>query len=247
MERTTIIGIDAATQPKKIGLARGHLDGDDLVVTDVVLGSAVTSVAETVASWIGPGPTLLAIDAPLGWPAPLAQGLSGHRAGQVLDGDGHDLFRRVTDRFVHATVGKMPLDVGADRIARTAHMALRLLGEVRARTGFDIPLAWSPNIDGVAAVEVYPAATLRCHKATCTGYKGNDAGPRDYRATILSALRDDWKLEVDDRLLAGCDDLLDAAVCLLAGADFLRGKCIAPGKEQQEAAEVEGWIWIRRR
>jgi predicted RNase H-like nuclease len=176
----TIIGIDAATQPRKIGLARGRLDGDDLVVTGVVLGSEVESVVETIASWIGSGPTLLAIDAPLGWPAPLGQGLHVHRAGQVLDGDGHDLFRRVTDRFVHTSIGNMPLDVGADRIARTAHMTLRLLGEVRARTGLAIPLAWSPALEGVFAIEVYPAATLRCHKATCTGYKGND----DLPATI---------------------------------------------------------------
>ena len=37
MRTVTIIGIDAATQAKKIGLARGSIDGDDLVVTDAVL------------------------------------------------------------------------------------------------------------------------------------------------------------------------------------------------------------------
>lgn len=243
MQRT-IIGIDAATQPRKLGLARGHLDDDDLVVTDALLGSEVESVAETIASWIGDRPTLFAIDAPLGWPAPLAQGLHRHRAGQVLDGEGHDLFRRTTDRFVHKSIGKMPLDVGADRIARTAHMALRLLGEVRGRTGLDIPLAWSPEVEGVAAIEVYPAATLLAHRAAATGYKRKDDVSRDYRETILSALRHDWSLKMDDRLLAGSDDLLDAAVCVLAGADFLRGGCVAPTADQRATAEVEGWIWF---
>jgi predicted nuclease with RNAse H fold len=245
--RTTIIGIDAATQPKKVGLARGHLDRDTLVVTDAVLGSEVESVAETVASWIGDRPTLLAIDAPLGWPAPLAQGLHRHRAGQVLQGDGHDLFRGLTDMVVHDKLRKLPLEVGADRIARTAHAALRLLGEVRDRTGLDIPLAWSPEVEGVAAIEVYPAATLRCHNAAATSYKGKDDVARDYRETILSALRGNWTLQVDDRRLAGFDHLLDAAVCVLAGADFLWGKCGGPTADQQATAEVEGWVWFMDR
>ncbi len=241
---TTIIGIDAATQPKKIGLARGHLEHGDLIITDVVLGSEVESVVETTASWTGDSSTLLAIDAPLGWPAPLGRGLHGHRAGQVLDGEGHDLFRRVTDRFVHQRLGKLPLEVGADRIARTAHAALRLLGEVRSRAGLEIPLAWSPDVAGVAAVEVYPAATLLSRRATATGYKGDGESARDYRQTILSALRSDWTLQVDPDLLAGSDDRLDAAVCVLAGADFLRGQSVAPDSAQREAAEVEGWIWF---
>lgn len=242
---TAIIGIDAATQPKKTGLARGHLDDGRLVVMDTALGSEVESLVGTVASWCTAGPTLLAIDAPLGWPAPLAQGLHGHRAGQILEGEGHDLFRRVTDRHVHRRLGKLPLEVGADRIARTAHAALRLLGEVRARTGLDIPLAWLPDVRGTAAIEVYPAATLRCHKAAASGYKGDGDVARDYRETILSALKGEWTLEVDDRLLAASDDRLDAAVCVLAGADFLRGVAQPPAAEQREAAKIEGWIWFR--
>ncbi|MEX1361730.1 MAG: DUF429 domain-containing protein [Nannocystaceae bacterium] len=243
--RSTIIGIDAATQPKKTGLARGRLDGGELVVTDVALGSELESLVETVASWCADGPTLLAIDAPLGWPAPLARGLHGHRAGQVLEGDGHELFRRVTDRFVHRRLGKLPLEVGADRIARTAHATLRLLGEVRARADREIPLAWSPDVVGVAAVEVYPAATLLGRRVGATGYKGSDGTAVDNRRTILSALGNDWTLEVDADLLASSDDRLDAAVCVLAGADFLRGRSVAPDGGQREAAEVEGWIWFR--
>lgn len=39
------------SQPKKVGLAHGYLDGDEVVVTEVVLGSEVESVVETIVSW----------------------------------------------------------------------------------------------------------------------------------------------------------------------------------------------------
>lgn len=244
---TTIIGIDAATQPKKTGLARGRLDSDELVITDIALGSEVKSLVETVAAWCADGPTLVAIDAPLGWPAPLARGLHGHRAGQVLEGEGHELFRRVTDRFVHEQLGKLPLEVGADRIARTAHAALGLLDDVRARLGAPVPLVWTPEFEGVAVIEVYPAATLLSRRAPATAYKGREATALDGRQTILSALRNDWTLKVDPGLLASSDDRLDAAVCVLAGADFLRGHSLAPDSARREVAEVEGWIWFSPR
>lgn len=104
----TIIGIDAATQPKKLGLARGRLDGDTLAIDEAVRGSDVSSPLDTLCTWI-PGPTLFAIDAPLGWPTPIRESLIGHRAGETIHAESNDLFRRTTDRFGHATLGSFPL------------------------------------------------------------------------------------------------------------------------------------------
>lgn len=243
----TIVGIDAATSPKKIGLAHGELDGDAVRVIEATLGSEVDSVVETIASWATGNRVLLAVDAPLGWPRALGRGLHRHRAGQRLPGVAHDLFRRTTDRFVHEQLGKLPLEVGADRIARTAHAALGLLDDVRARLGAPVPLVWTPEFEGVAVIEVYPAATLLSRRAPATAYKGREATALDGRQTILSALRNDWTLKVDPGLLASSDDRLDAAVCVLAGADFLRGHSLAPDSARREVAEVEGWIWFRPR
>lgn len=244
---TTIIGIDAATEAKKLGLARGRLQGDRVVVSEVVLGSEVGSITEitaTVASWIA-GDTLIAIDAPLGWPMPLGQTLREHRAGGAIEAEANELFRRVTDRFVHATLGKLPLDVGADRIARTAHAALRRLGELRRLTRLDIPLAWAPEVRGVACIEVYPAATLRARGIDSSGCKGKKDGTVAQRRRVLEAVRGEIGLEVEDDRLVGCDDRLDAMLCVLAGADFLRGRCVAPDERQRGWAEVEGWIWVK--
>src|SRR5437899_710638 len=126
--RVTLIGIDCATVDAKVGLALGWYDGDRARVETALLCSRKKSAVATVAGWLRSAgtPALLAIDAPLGWPAPLAIALAKHRAGETIDVEPHAMFRRATDRAISDEVGKTPLDVGADRIARTAHRALKI-------------------------------------------------------------------------------------------------------------------------
>jgi predicted RNase H-like nuclease len=239
-----LIGVDCATDDARVGLALGSLEGARVNVERAVLCTRKDSALATIASWLSPAeePTLLAIDAPLGWPAPLARALIEHRAGQAIDVLPNDMFRRATDRFIQRELRKTPLDVGADRIARTAHAALRLLGELRGRMNLPIPLAWSPTLSApLAAIEVYPAATLTSHGFQASGYKAaNHTAERD---GIIDSLRKVMGLPLDVSVMQASADALDAAVCLLAAADFLRGEAMPP--EDQAIAEREGWIWVR--
>jgi hypothetical protein len=80
------------------------------------------------------------------------------------------MFRRSTDRFVHRVVGQLPLDVGANLIARTAHAALELLADVRAKSARETPLAWDHLDHSVpAAIEVYDVGRSRSSRllASC--------------------------------------------------------------------------------
>jgi hypothetical protein len=217
------------------------------VLTDLLLGSH-EPVHETVAGWLrGAERGLLALDAPLGWPRPLSDHLPTHRAGERLVGDPSRLFGRFTDRHVRATIGRRPLEVGADLIARTAHSALELLDRVRAHTGKRIPLAWTPEFgDDVCAIEVYPAATLRAHDVPCAGYKDERRETcRPTREAILSALASRIDVGGHGEALVGAADLLDAAVCILASLDFLAGRCMAPTGSER-VARKEGWIWVQQ-
>jgi predicted RNase H-like nuclease len=240
----TIIGIDCAVQDKRVGLARGFLDQGQPRVDQVVTGAQVECVVSSIAEWTQPKmPTLIALDAPLGWPVGLGKELHIHLAGTPLQTKPNEMFRRLTDRVIKERVGKQPLDVGADRIARTAHAALELLGKLRKRTGQTIPLAWSPNLDNSAwAIEVYPAATLEACGLLSSGYKGKDRLAA--RQKLLQELENYLTLPGDRTLMLENDDALDAAVCALAAADFLRGECIQP--TDIELAHKEGWIWVRR-
>src|SRR4051812_2680754 len=125
----TVVGVDCATQEERQGLAHGVVDdAGELELKRVTLGTAGESAAATIAGWIaGCEHYVVALAAPLGWPAPLGDALFSHRAGETIDTEPERLFRRETDRYVYAEIGKLPLEVGADRIARTARAALDLL------------------------------------------------------------------------------------------------------------------------
>jgi predicted nuclease with RNAse H fold len=152
------------------------------------------------------------------------------------------LFRRYTDRIVKEKIKRQPLDVGADRIARTAHAALALLRELRELTGQAIPLAWSPALaEGVAAIEVYPAATLTAHGIRASGYK--KAGQEKERVEILARLGERLALPADTTRIVSNADVLDAVVCILATVDFVADQAIQPAN--WALAEKEGWIWVR--
>lgn len=242
--KTTIVGIDCATDPSKVGLALGEVEGDKAMLWEVATGQRGESMSETIDRWTrGIGAVLLALDAPLGWPALMARTLQIHQAGDPISVHPNELFRRHTDRFVHNTIGKHPMDVGADRIARTAHAALKLLSDLRKLTGFPIRMAWSPKIEQVlCAIEVYPAATLQELGIRSSGYKRR--ADRDTREEMTVELGNHIKLPPDLTTMIENADALDAAVCVLAGADFVRDRCIEP--DDAGLARKEGWIWIRR-
>lgn len=227
---------------KKVGLALGDYQHGVLRVQNATCGTAQGSVAAILGRWISEGnaATLMAIDAPLGWPKALASSLLNHGAGVPLSAAPDNLFRRATDRFVERQLGRRPLDVGADRIARTAHSALKLLGILRSQTGHSIPLAWTPTIDGVAAIEVYPAATLVAHGFRSSGYK--ERAQRAERVEILDSLDREATFDMPVSTIAASADALDAVVCLLAAKDFLEARAYSP--EDRVVAEQEGWIWV---
>ncbi len=241
-----IVGVDCATVDAKVGLALGTLSEGRLVIHDATLCTPERTAASVIADWLSnrEDASLIAIDAPLGWPKPLAESLIRHNAGEALGTPANAMFRRATDLFIQRELKKTPLDVGADRIARTAHAALRLLGDLRAMLEMPIPLAWTPaDLSPIAAIEVYPAATLVAHRMRSRGYKKPEQA--EQRREIIDGLRQ--KLTIPDSVpnLSQSADLVDAAVCILAGDDFLSRRAMSP--EDRTLAEREGWIWASRR
>ena len=242
---TTIVGIDCATRARKVGLARARLRRGSWVLTDARCASSAAPPAETALRWIAEDPDLLlALDAPLGWPAAMGRALPSHEAGRRVDASADRLFDRATDRYVRQVTGKKPLDVGADRIARTAHATLEMLGIIRDLSGAPIPLAWSPaSPTAPAAIEVYPAATLAAHGVASRSYKGSDAG--SVRAAIHALIEGRLQIESGLDLESVRHDVLDAVLCIVAGLDFLEGAATPP--EDPGLARREGWIWVRGR
>ncbi|MCA9179892.1 MAG: DUF429 domain-containing protein, partial [Planctomycetales bacterium] len=191
---------------------------------------------------------LVAIDAPLGWPDGLRQLIGEHQAGQSPHSclSKNLAFRRYTDDVVRRT--KVPLEIGADKIARATFEALRVLGELRTQTGKEIPLAWDPSFDGSSAIEVYPGATLVARKLAFGPYK--KPGQKPARRQMIEKLLANGLIAFLPDLIAQAavddDNVLDALLCLVAGRDFLLGNCDPLTNENADQVRRESWIWLHR-
>lgn len=245
-QRWTIVGVDCATQEERMGLARAVLhESGELELERVTLGTAGESAAASINQWIsGQERFILALDAPLGWPDPLGAVLAQHHAGEPLHLDAEALFRRDTDRLVQRRLRRLPPDVGADRVARTARAALDLLDAVRALAGRPVPLAWEQGREA-GVIEVYPVATLVARGVSAVGYKANTSRGRRARGQLLTRLAQELALRPTPDVIVDDANLFDATVCVLAGADFARGLCVAPREGERDRARKEGFIWFR--
>jgi len=236
---TTLIGVDCATKEGKVGIAVGRFINGVSQIDRALLCSKESPLEQTLIGWVPEGGrTLFALDAPLGWPQPMGLAFSQHSAGQKIGISGNALFRRETDRFIKKQVGQQALDVGADRIARTALSALELLARLGGTLKEEICLAWSPDFPHrIAAIEVYPAATLRARGLLSKGYKKPEQAAA--RRTIISAIPE-LASAIDAAAMEAYADVLDAALCLTAASDFLAGQAFSPNNPA--LAEKEGWI-----
>lgn len=225
-----LLGIDCAVDPRKTGLALAEIDDGVVKVSRLAVGSRLRLPAAIILDWLeGCDEVLIAMDAPLGWPCALGASLASHRAGLSVEATANQLFRRVTDVAIKERLGKLPLEVGANLIARTCVAALGLLQQIREQTGRPIPLAWRPEeAESWRAIEAYPAATRVAHGAPDVG--GSLVG--------LDGLLDCGEVP---EALRQSKDAMDAAVCTLAAADFLLDKAVPPA--DLETAQIEGWIW----
>ncbi len=268
MTVNTIIGIDAATKPDKTGLALAKRSGEDDPWRIKCATLAETGKADQsdpwrkaileIKKWLGEPnePALIAIDAPLGWPDGLKLALALHEAGTPVAGAMDLVFTRQTDREIRDRL-KEPLDVGADRIARTAHASLRFLHELRAETRRRLPLAWDACLRESSVIEVYPGATLVAHEIPAS-YSLKIKGKKDKRSYSYKADGDAGKMARgclinNERLrehlsfdgfvshMTEHDHVLDAVLCVLAGVDLLEGRAVKPWDMAQ--ARREGWIW----
>lgn len=240
-----IIGIDCATKEAKIGIVSADYDGNICCVAE--FNSNHKKAIDRIAALLdGVDTALLCLDAPLGWPKALSKSLIDHVAGQVLSATADEMFSRTTDRIIQFAY-KKPLEVGADRIARTAHHALGMLESLRNTLNQPIQIAWDHNLkSGIWAIEVYPAATAKAHGILMIGIKDKQKSVETI-AQLLPVLATKLQLPKDQSFLSASEHNFDALLCVLAGVDFLTGAAMPPDQTQKEDALKEGWIWVKRK
>lgn len=169
--------------------------------------------------------------------------LTHHEAGQLIKTIRDEFFNRETDKAIRRRYGKKPLEVGASLIARTAHAALELLDTLRDELSHDIPVRWSPSFrrGELGVVEVYPAATVIAHGLGSGNYHSEKH--IDLRESIVQYLQETMRFDCPDDIHQDNPHVLDAALCVLAGKDFLDSMVVPP--IHHEPVSQEGWIWVK--
>ena len=117
-----VIGLDWATEDSRRGVAA--VDVNNAATTLVLLEKCgKRSLAVDVVGKLleGTEHSLIAIDAPLGWPVAMGAELAKHEAGNCVGVPPTEMFSRATDRFVRDRLKFRPMEVGANLIARVAH------------------------------------------------------------------------------------------------------------------------------
>lgn len=137
----TLIGWDAAVAPRNNAVITVRLRGATLELGAPLRPGSAAELVEALKRAVHSdteGAVLLCLDAPIGWPLALGRALVGHRAGAPVKVPADRLFRRATDHDIRTRLGKTPLDIGADRIARTSRTALETLDRLSSALGTQI-------------------------------------------------------------------------------------------------------------
>lgn len=236
------VGVDLAADPSRTALTSLRWRTSTTAVVEAVrVGVEDEQVIEAAltANKVG-------IDCPLGWPMKFTQLLAQHQRGQVSDPDRFagvagrwPLVWRETDKAVRRQTGLTPLSASADRIA---HVAIRC-AVILARC---VEQGVSVDRSGAGTVcEVYPAASPKTWAVPHRRYKGTDG--RDELGRLVEALKakTPWlELGRHEDLLRHSDHAADSLIAALSAVAAARGHATRPARDQQFAADVEGWIAV---
>ncbi|MGM0551217.1 MAG: DUF429 domain-containing protein [Bacteroidota bacterium] len=243
-----ILGIDAAASDANTGLVT--LEADTRTVHKVAIGKEVP-ISQLLTEWLSDysGPVMACMDAPLGWPEHFCEILATHEAGVPIILDKEQFFPRITDKRVHQKLGKRPLEVTANYIARTAHRALQLvevLNEIVA-SSFKLFLD-SEKIPHYSLAETYPAGWLISEQLAHKGYKKDTA----LREALLQQIVERYSLQItpDAQVdLIRWEHTFDALLCGLCGLDILQQRCFSLKDlaVPETIARKEGWVWFKER
>ena len=164
-------------------------------------------------------------------------------------------FRRETEQFVRSkgigrwgdgrrAFGPSGLDVGADKSARTAHAALRLLKALRDRTNLEIPVITDHcgPIVQASAIEVHTSWRRTPTEDALEGKAPSVEDQGRQSEGIGAETPGSHERQEDDASAAARAAALDAVA-------FLEEDCDSPSDQNvpDEVARKEGWIWFSRK
>jgi predicted RNase H-like nuclease len=234
------LGVDLATEPRKTAACLISWPDDPGQRPQVDL--LRTNVTDDDILALADGATVVAIDAPFGWPRAWAAAVGAHRPGAAFAAEGSpaSLTRRATDAWVAQTLGIYPLSVAANLIGATAIRCARLV----RRLGRHVDTGVRPQPPFIS--EVYPAAALIRWGLSHRLYKGRQlrASRELLVAELVRAGLPVALSEGDRHSVESSDDALDALICALVARAIALGLTDDIPESLRTSGANEGWIRV---
>jgi hypothetical protein len=225
------LGIDLAAQAKGTFLCQLLWEADGVSIEALRRNEEHDSDADLRRAMANPDVDVIGVDVPFGWPDAFVALMKGEPSVASWQEKGSRRLRlRETDMFwADSRLKLTPMSVTMDRIAAPA-MRWRLLTAK----------------DGVPsnAVEVYPAAALKCWELSSQGYKQLEQRPA--REKLVDALAAALRLGPSEHLDAMRNeaDALDAFVASVVARAAALGRTQPPPRDLEEVTAREGWIHV---
>ncbi len=207
------LGVDLATAPGKTGAC--VIEWPETFGTLPTIRLIRTNLTDDDILNLAANASVVAIDAPFGWPRAWAASVGRHKPGRPFTAEGTpaSITRRATDTWVAENVGIYPLSVAANLIGATAIRSARLIHRL------GLPIDTGKFVVPPVVTEVYPAAALRRWRLSHNLYKGRQlSAARTLLIDALIAAGLPVRMAGDHRAaVQSSDDALDALLCALIG------------------------------
>ncbi len=225
------LGIDLAAQAKGTFLCQLLWEAGDVSIEALRRNEEHDSDEDLRTAMANPDVDVIGVDVPFGWPDAFVALMKGEPSvGSWQEKGSRRLRLRETDIFwAESTLKLTPMSVTMDRIAAPA-MRWRLLTQK----------------DGAPtnAMEVYPAAALKCWELPSQGYKQLEQ--RAAREKLVDALAAALRLAPSEHLdgMRAEADALDAFVASVVARAAALGRTQPPPSDLVDVVAREGWIHV---
>lgn len=224
------LGIDLAAQAKGTLLCQLLWEADGVSIEALRRNEEHHSDEDLRTAMANPDVDAIGVDVPFGWPDAFVALMKGEPSVASWQEKGSRRLRlRETDIFwADSSLKLTPMSVTMDRIAAPA-MRWRLL------TSKGVP---------TNAMEVYPAAALKCWELPSQGYKQLEQRPA--REKLVDALVAALRMAPSEHLdvMRSEADALDAFVAAVVARAAALGRTQPPPSDLVEVVAREGWIHV---
>lgn len=243
-----IFGIDCATKDNNIGYSIYDINANNFITVNSQ-GDKQTAIISDIKRFIDKHKILLCFDSPLGWPSSFAKNLIKHNAGEYININQDEFFRRETDVLCEYLLGKRLYEVSADKIARTTFKTLQMINTIKS-TYSNLQMLWSCNQSfELGYIEVYPRSWLISEfepsNISIEKYKGSAKENKLIRRTLITEIQKKGiNLSTIQQQMIDSEHIFDSVLCCLNGLDFINNRCLDPSLIIDKAKK-EGWIWFK--